>query len=132
MNNQIATDWINYYFDLLRVPWDTLAAAAVIIGACALWSVLARRQVQMPAFVAVESLEAELEFIDSMMQSHLPAYDKDKAWLVERNLQSAREQLQLAAKFFTEAQWQLCLERADHGMVQICMLRRNLGLKHEL
>ncbi|HMW89419.1 MAG TPA: hypothetical protein PLC15_02190 [Candidatus Obscuribacter sp.] len=115
-----------------HVPEDAIGIALFIVGACLLAEHLAKRKEQMPAIIAVESLEAELEFIDGMMQSHLPSYDKDKAWLVERNLKIAREQLRLAGESIWKERWSDCLECAEHGMVQVCLLRRTLGIRHEL
>lgn len=132
MKNSIVINWLNSYLDSISVPWDTLLASIIIASSIVLWINLSRRQVQMPAMVAVESLEAELEFIDVMMRSYLPLFDRDSSWLVERNLGIAREQLRLASESLRLERWTHCIERAEHGMVQVCMLRRTLGLKHQL
>jgi hypothetical protein len=128
-------DWFQIYSNFTEIPWGGIWGVAfllILAASYALWEQLSERRLKMSAMIAVESLADELEFIDTMQQSYPLTFYSNNHQLLERNLSIAREQLQLASKCYSEHQWSFCLERADHGMVQIRLIRQNLGLKHEL
>ena len=128
-------EWLKIDTNFTEIPWGGIFGVTVfliITGSYALRGQLSERRLKMSAMIAVESLAAELEFIDSMQLSLPLTFHGNNQRLLERNLVIAREQLQLANQYYTEHQWSFCLERTDHGMVQVRLIRQNLGLKHEL